>query len=234
MRGCSVNRIFATLCAAALMGGCATASPTPGINAGASLWVAVHEHHSGLIVRADDVPDDAWPARADFPHARYLEVGWGDRAYYTSAEAGVLLGLRALLVPTDSAVHVVAIAGAPERVFPDAEILELRVSREGLQRAIEFVRQTHQFDVAGQPIVLGPGLVPGTSRFYASERRFHLFETCNTWVARALMAAGLPLQPSRAITAGGLARQVRPIALGNRTQPAHLPHALSAVQNLAP
>jgi uncharacterized protein (TIGR02117 family) len=232
MRGCSINRMLAALGAAALIGACASAPPSPEINGDASLWVAVHDHHSGLIVRADDVT--GWPARVDFPHADYFEVGWGDRAYYTSADAGVLLGLRALLIPTDSAVHVVAITGEPGRVFPDSDIFELRVSRDGLQRAIEFVRQTHQFDAAGRAIVLGPGLAPGISRFYASERRFHLLETCNTWVARALTAAGLPLQPSRAITAAGLARQVRPIAHRSPMQQAHLLHALSAVQNRAP
>lgn len=230
-----MNRTMAALCAAALIGGCATVSPTPPISGDAStIWVAVHDHHSGLIVRADDVPVAAWPARRDFPHADYFEVGWGDRAYYTSAGGGVLLGLRALLVPTDSAVHVVAILGEPQRVFPDSEVFELRVSSEGLKHAIEFVRQTHQFDAAGRAIVLGPGLAPGISRFYASERRFHLLETCNTWVAHALTAAGLPLQPSRTITAAGLARQLRPIAHGSPTQQAHLLHALSAVQNRAP
>jgi len=57
--------------------------------------------------------------------------------------------------------------------------------------------------------VLGPGLY-GRSRFYASRERFHLFKTCNVWVATALREAGLPVTPS--INAGALMARLR--ALG--------------------
>jgi hypothetical protein len=38
---------------------------------------------------------------------------------------------------------------------------------------------------------------------------FHMFSSCNVWVARGLEAGGLPIDPSAAITAGMLLRQVR-------------------------
>ena len=42
--------------------------------------VVHHCWHSGIIVRAADVPLQAWPARRELADAEYLEVGWGDRA----------------------------------------------------------------------------------------------------------------------------------------------------------
>ena len=204
-------------CAAAIvlfmLAGCASSPPAAEVprDGGPSrvFYVANHGWHTGLIVRSADVPREAWPARRDFPDARYLELGWGDREYYMREDPGIWLGLRALFWPTDSAIHAVAVRDAIEREFPASEIVELRVSEAGFRRLVEFVAASHARDAAGDWIVLGPGQRPDRSRFYASGRRFHLFETCNTWVARALREAGVPINPRAAITAGSLMRQVR-------------------------
>ena len=215
-------------CAAAillfLLAGCAGSPPDAETQADSVpiriLYVAAHGWHSGLIVRSADVPPQAWPARRDFPEAQYLELGWGDREYYMREDPGIWLGLRALLWPTDSAIHAVGVRGAIEREFPTSEIVELRVPEQGFRRLVQFVAASHARDAAGDWTVLGPGQRPNSSRFYASERRFHLFETCNTWVARALREAGVRIDPRAAITAGSLMRQVRG---ARRVDPASMP-----------
>ena len=151
------------------------------------------------------MPQNAWPARVDFPHAEYLELGWGNRQYYMHPSPGPFLALRAVLWPTPSALHAVGFSGPISREFPGARIIELRVSRAGFSRLVAFVRDSHE----PEPNDLGPGQ-RANSRFYASPRRFHLLETCNTWVARALHEAGLPVDPSAAVTAGSLLRQIGP------------------------
>jgi uncharacterized protein (TIGR02117 family) len=180
-----------------------------------SVYVAGHGLHTGLVVRTDDVPAGLWPARDDFPTSRFLEVGWGDRAYYIDPHPGLWLALRALLWPTDSAVHAVAVLETVEAEFPASELVELRISATGFARLLTFVAASYARDAQGHAIVLGPGQREH-SRFYASERRFHLFETCNTWVARALHAAGLSVSPKGVILAETLMRQVRPFATTQR------------------
>ena len=103
----------------------------------------------------------------------------------------------------------VSVHGTIESEFPASDIVELRVSEAGFLRLVEFVAASHARDAAGGWIGLGPGQRPNRSRFYASGRRFHLFETCNTWIARALREAGVRIDPRAAITVGGLMRQVR-------------------------
>jgi len=182
-----------------------------------SVHVVSHGWHTGLVLRADDVSVAAWPARVDFPNAAYLEVGWGDRAYYRAADPGAWLALKAVAWPAPGVLHVVAVDSALEHFFAGAEIIEIGLSEPGMQRLLDHLRESHELDAAGRPIALGPGLY-GHSRFYASRERFHLFKTCNVWIATALHAAGVPVAPALAITSGRLMAQLRPLgrAPGNR------------------
>jgi len=118
--------------------------------------------------------------------------------------------VRALFTPTASTLKVTAVTGPLSRRFPQSEIIELRVSDAGFARMVEFVRQSHELDAAGRSIVLS-ARIEERIRFYASPSTFHMFENCNVWVARALQAAGLPVDPKASTTAGTLLRQVRPL-----------------------
>ena len=189
--------------------GAAPIGETP-VREGRAVFVLGHGYHTGLAVHAGDVPLAAWPARRDFPDADELELGWGEREYYQREHPGAWLALRALLRPNASTLKVTAVTGPLSRRFPQSEILELRVSDTGFDRMVEFVRRAHEFDEAGDAIVLSTH-AEERIRFYASPGTFHLFENCNVWIARALQAAGLPVDPKTAGTAGMLLRQLRPL-----------------------
>jgi uncharacterized protein (TIGR02117 family) len=174
------------------------------------VYVVNHGKHAGLALRAADVPPD-WPARGDFPDAAFFEVGWGDRDYYMHPDPGLWLALKAALWPTPAALHIAAVDDALEHYFAALEIVELAVSAAGLPRIVEYVQRSHALDAAGRPIALGRGQY-GRSRFYASRERFYFPRTCNAWVAGALRAAGLAVDPAAAITAEQLFAQLRPLA----------------------
>jgi uncharacterized protein (TIGR02117 family) len=203
--------------ATALLGvpmGSATQEAVPIVEApvreGRAVFVLGHGYHTGLAIHARDLPQAAWPAQRDFSDADVFELGWGEREYYPREHPGVWLALRALFTPTASTLKVTAVTGPLSRRFPQSEILELHVSDAGFARMVEFVRQSHEFDTAGRAIVLSTH-AEERIRFYASPGTFHLFENCNVWVARALQAAGLPVDPKTAGTAGMLLRQVQPL-----------------------
>lgn len=205
------------LLAIAIVSGCAspvaTDSEAPSAAASSlhTIFVVRQGWHTGIVVRAADVPEAAWPARRDFAGADHLEVGWGDREYYQAPEPSAWLALRALFWPTAGVLHVVGFSGPVERYFAAAEIVELRISEDGFARLVDYVRASHEFDATGQPIVLGQGQY-GTSRFYASREEFHLFKTCNVWTARVLREAGVPVRGAPTVTAEGLMSALKPYA----------------------
>ena len=203
-------------CATALISsfaGCARHEPNrilagPPPSGTHSVFVVGRRYHTGLVVRSRDVPQDAWPARRDFPDADYLELGWGEREYYPHDDPGIALALRALFTPSRSTINVVPISGPLSR---DIEIIELHISQAGFARMVEFIRRSHELDADGRAIVVNAG-PHQQGRFYASPLTFHAFENCNVWVARALHAAGLQVDPRAALTAAMLLRQARALS----------------------
>jgi len=166
-----------------------------------------HGWHSGLVIPAAVIDGDAWPARREFPDAEHFEVGWGDRAYYQASDPGLWAGLRALLWPSPGVLHIVALRGAPVSQHPGAPMATLDISREGAQRLVAAIAASHERDAEGQPIAFGPSLY-GQGRFYASREHFHLFATCNVWVASRLRDAGVAMRPALALTTGLLFAQL--------------------------
>jgi uncharacterized protein (TIGR02117 family) len=172
-----------------------------------SVWIVAHGWHAGIAVRASDVPATLWPERAHFPRAEYVEVGWGDRDYWQATDPGLRLGFNALFLPTPSVVRVIPtddLAAA----FAGSEIVEIRLSRAGFERLLRFVDDTFARTGAASATPLGPAPWPH-SRFYPAHGSYHLFRTSNTWTARALREAGLPITPAFALTSGGVMRQAR-------------------------
>ncbi|HEV7801872.1 MAG TPA: DUF2459 domain-containing protein [Burkholderiales bacterium] len=175
-----------------------------------SVFVVGHGYHTGLIVRARDLPD-AWPARGDFPSAEFLELGWGARDYYPVDDPGLWRAFRALFTPSASTVNVVPREGLLTRSLRDSEIVELRVPDERFAHTLEYLRQSYTLDRDGRAAIVPAG-ARQEGRFYESPLVFHALSNCNMWVARALESAGLPVDPRMAMTAGLLLRQVRALS----------------------
>ena len=175
------------------------------------MWVVRHDWHTGVVLRRADVPAGRWPEHADLVAGSspvYLEVGWGERAFYQAPEGTSGLALRAALGRGESVLHVAGLDAPPEALFPPDRVLRVPVSPAGLTDLADFLAAAHARDAAGAAIALGPGLY-GRSRFYLGREPYALPETCNTWTGRALRAAGLAIDAEAAWTAGGLMRRAR-------------------------
>jgi len=179
--------------------------PRPG-DATVTVHVVRHGWHSGLVIPRDRLPPEAWPETA--PNAQFLELGWGDRAFYQSPDAGLALALEASFASGGSVLHVTGLDRPPRERFPRAEITTIDLSARGAEALARFVSRAYARDASGAAIDLGPGLHPG-SRFYAATGRYSLVYTCNSWIAEALRAGGCPITPAWALTGGNLVFQAR-------------------------
>ncbi|MGH6620708.1 MAG: DUF2459 domain-containing protein [Alphaproteobacteria bacterium] len=167
------------------------------------VYILRHEWHAGIIVDRRDVAADFGLNTPDLLAKEWLEFGWGDEDFYQTPDAGLLLGLKAIFLRNDSVMHVHAFDGAPDRVFPQSEVVALRLPAEGYARLLAFIRASFKRDAESRVRRLGPGLY-GLSYFYEGEGAYHAFRTCNTWAAEALAAGGFPIDPSGLVTVGQL------------------------------
>jgi uncharacterized protein (TIGR02117 family) len=176
--------------------------PAPGEPVRA-IAVVNHGWHTGIVVSVKEIPEGAWPGHRDFPGAEYLEVGWGDHDFYQAPQASLWLAVKAAFWPSPSVLHVAAFRGPP---WPGAERVEIELTEAGFSRLLAFIEAAYARGETGGPVPLGQGQT-AWSRFYLGRERYFLLRTCNTWVARALRAAGCPITPLYALTAGNLMSQ---------------------------
>ncbi len=181
--------------------------PDDGRSDNKTIYIVNHGWHTGIVMRKKDA-DPYLPELYDFAGAEYLEIGWGDAAYYQAKKTTVSLTCRAALWPTDAVVHVVALPTDPATYFPASEVQRLQLSHKGFVKMAAFMADTFMLDSAHKTIGLGRGLY-GKSRFYRAEGRFHLFNNCNNWTAEAIRASGFPISIFYAFTAGNIFYQLR-------------------------
>jgi uncharacterized protein (TIGR02117 family) len=177
----------------------------------ASIFVVNYGWHSALVLKTTDISGRGLPETRDFPDADYLEFGWGDWDYYQATDPSIGLALKAAFWSSGSVLQLTGLKGALAAYFPGSEIIEISLQDQALRRLIEFLSGTFARPSPGTPAVARPGL-DQRSKFYRANGKFHLFRTCNTWVAEALREAELPVSSST-VTAGGLMDQVKPFGI---------------------
>jgi uncharacterized protein (TIGR02117 family) len=180
----------------------------------ASIYVISHGWHTGIALARADVPPGRWPEAAHFARTAYLEAGWGDRDFYMAPGFNAWYGFKALFWPTASVVHLAGFDAHPQRAFPASEVVELRVTRRGLDGLIGYLSASFERQGRSEAAPLGPGLYGVASAFYPSREKFHLFKTCNVWTARALRAAGIAIDSG--LTTESIMAQARLIAVPTR------------------
>ncbi len=183
-----------------------------------TIHVVSNGWHTGIVVARALVPEGRIPEAEDFPEAQFLEFGWGDREYYPNPRPSLGAALAAGLVPTDSVVHLAGL-GRPPQAGNGIEVIRLDVDAGGLARMIAAIDDAFDRGAARRADILTEGLHT-QGKFYPAHGRFHLFNTCNTWVARKLRAAGVALSSGGVVTAGDLMGRLRD-ALAGDAEPAY-------------
>ena len=191
---------------------CETAPPPPADDGAPHthvIQVASNGWHTAIVVPAPALAHTGLlPEAADFPGAAFFEFGWGDRVYYPAKEKTIGMTLSAALVPTPAVMHMAGLTAAPRDDGSSREVIAVPLTEAGFLSLIEALAAEFERSAGGRAVSVSRGLYPG-SRFYNARGEFHLFNTCNTWTARMLRAAGVAISPSGVVTADGLMARLR-------------------------
>lgn len=182
---------FAFLLCFALLGGCASVPRDAAIPDGEGrIYVVARGWHTDIGLSVDEVSGPLTSLEADFPGIRFMVFGFGERTFYMAHEENSFTMLGALL-PSKSAILLTALRAPPDVAFADYEVVTLRLPRSGVNRIADAIWQSlEKQNGAASRLADGPYV---GSVFYADSGTYDAFDTCNTWTARLLRDAGLPV-----------------------------------------
>jgi len=179
---------------------CANAPSAPSSIEPRIAYVVRRGFHTDIGLPTAALAPPLRPLAAEFPGAKTLLVGFGDRTFVQSRGHRWLGDWLLALLPGEGAMLVTGLSVAPGQAFAVRDVVTLALTDaqwEGLQR---FVRASFS-PRDGMPARLAEGPYVG-SRFFASALTYDLLDTCNSWTAEALRAAGQKVPVDFSLFAG--------------------------------
>jgi uncharacterized protein (TIGR02117 family) len=183
-------------------------NPVDNKNSDFEIYVVKYRWHTGIIVNRAEANPFLPLLKNEFISNQYIEIGWGERDFYMATDETTLLALKAVLVPNESVIHVHGFNENPEWYFRDNEIVKLTLDSKNYIKLLESINSSFTITTENKIINEGPGLVKN-SFFYLSNDKYHLFRTCNVWIASKLKDAGIKINPFFAITSRNLINQLK-------------------------
>jgi len=166
--------------------------------------------HTEIALPATAVGSPLAALADGFPGARYLVFGWGAVGFYMAQDPGFGDLLRAA-VPGPAVMLVIPLAVSPAAQFGAANVWPIAVTGSGAAGVAQFLWDSVAKDRNGAAIRNGAGPY-SHSAFYAAAGTYDAANTCNTWTAEALRAAGLPVTAAGVVFANQLLNQLPPLS----------------------
>jgi len=165
--------------------------------------------HTGFILEMRYVPDGLIPALKDLGPYQYADIGWGQEEYYQNPEFTVAKAARALFIPSTSVIRIEGFnVSVDDVVHWSDQGTRIDMDRASFIRLCVFIRDAFTRGEDGGPVIASKS-AGGAVLFYKSNGTYHLFNTCNTWIALGLKRAGYPISPVGVYTAHELFRRAR-------------------------
>ena len=184
--------------------------------AGPAFYVGSHGWHTSIVVPTTAMPRGAVARK--FRRFEFLELGWGDRAFYTARSPTAAMALRAVLVPGPSVLQVVGLHPPLGRALPWSNLVRVECTARELAQLARALGDAF----APGATALQPGLYGELSWFYPARGRYSLLNTCDTWTARMIRAGGLPVRQDLGATwsAGSVIAQTKQALVQRTFRPA--------------
>jgi uncharacterized protein (TIGR02117 family) len=208
-------RLLFCLVSLLILAGCA--APVRDLPAGSAIvYVIERGWHTDIGLPVTELSGPLTLLPASYPGVTYLTFGFGERQFLQTRHPSVFLMLSALF-PSNSAVLMTALSAPPEEAFEARDVVTLHISPAALGQLEAALWQAFDKGPDGTPLRLADGPYLG-STFYAGHDTYAGYFTCNTWVAKMLVAAGLIDSTNGVLFSGEVMHLARAIAARQMAQ----------------
>ncbi|MCG7928798.1 MAG: TIGR02117 family protein [Candidatus Thiodiazotropha lotti] len=164
------------------------------------VYVVSHDWHTGFVIPSTKVYESIPALQERFEQSRNIEFGWGDKKFYQAEEITTSLALRAILWPTETVVHAVAVPENVRGYFSNSEVERLCLNDKEITTLVAFISNSFSKSSLAEVEPLSEGIY-GDSQFYKGAGTYHLLNTCNEWTAKGLKSIGMDIVPTSKFTA---------------------------------
>lgn len=165
-----------------------------------SIYLIKQRWHTAVVFYPKEVDTLIFPEVKYFTGAEMIDVGWGDEAFYQHPDFDWELAYKALFYPTPSTLRIEGIYISKQQYFDLSEIVvELKINNEQLKILLKYISDTIWKDEKGKDKILSTQYL-NRVYFLKANGEYHLFNTCNTWLARGLRQAGFEIKDDIILT----------------------------------
>ncbi len=156
--------------------------------------------HTAVVFNFMDIDTTIFPEVNLFKEANLIDIGWGDAEFYQLPGFDSGLAYKALFYATPSTLRVEGITISKHKYFNLSEIVvEFNISKNELDSLCTYISNTVWHDSEGTYEIFNQR-AGGKIKFFRANGHYHLFNTCNTWLARGLNKAGLNFEDNIILT----------------------------------
>ena len=165
-----------------------------------TIYLIKQRWHTAVVFHRETVDPNIFPEFKYFENFDLIDIGWGDAEFYQYPGFDSGLAWKALFYPTPSTLRVEGIGISKEQYFEISEIvIELRINNEQLNVLINHISDTVRRDENKQSKILSTQSL-GRIYFFAANGSYHLFNTCNTWLATGIKKSGVDIDDDVILT----------------------------------
>jgi len=156
--------------------------------------------HTAIVFNTKELDTNLFIEYDSFLEFSLIDIGWGDEEFYQYPGFDSGLAFKALFYYTPSTLRVEGVNLSQEEYFNLSEIvIGLEVTDLQFRKICNFINKTFFINYAQETSILSRE-AEGKIIFYKANGSYHLFNTCNTWLARILREAGIEIEDNILLT----------------------------------
>jgi hypothetical protein len=176
-----------------------------------TFYVRKIDWHTGIVIKNDSLAREIILVINKFPKKKYLEFGMGDEYYYQAQNPSYFDAVKAAAVSSPAAIRIHAKSIQPEKLAGYSDFMyKINVSKEKYIKILKYLDSSIQKETEENDIVLSTKH-DRSILFMKSTVNYHLFNTCNTWIAKGLLYAGIIDKSRTVIQAKDLEKKLKNI-----------------------
>lgn len=174
-----------------------------------TIYIINNSIHTGIVIPVDSESLRVIGALKYFKNFQFTDIGWGEETAYQDTEDIYWHYVKAVLYPNPSVICIEGYHTLGDSFISWSDFtVKLSLSSEQFFKLTVFIENSLKKDPENELIITSKRHLDQVI-FFKSVNRYHMFNTCNTWVATALQSSGFDVSPSFVITAGQLFNEIK-------------------------